>query len=93
MARLKRIIFIFLPLVFAVFPLSFVSANTVGSHVMLLTIDEAIGPATDDYIERALQTAASERAELVVIRMDTPGGLDSAMRGIIKNITNLGDYA
>jgi membrane-bound serine protease (ClpP class) len=55
---------------------------------MLLTVDEAIGPATDDYIERALEAAASQRAELVVIRMDTPGGLDSAMRGIIKNITN-----
>ncbi len=88
MARLKRINYLLLPLIFAVFPLFFASANTVGSHVMLLTIDEAIGPATDDYIERALEAAARQRAELVVIRMDTPGGLDSAMRGIIKNITN-----
>ena len=52
---------------------------------MLLTIDGAIGPATDDYIERVLEAAASHRAELVVIRMDTPGGLDSVMRGIIKD--------
>ena len=88
MARLKRINYLLLPLIFAVFLLSFATANTAGSHVMLLTIDEAIGPATDDYIERALEAAASQRAELVVIRMDTPGGLDSAMRGIIKNITN-----
>ena len=88
MARLKRINYLLLPLFFAVFLLSFATANTAGSHVMLLTIDEAIGPATDDYIERALEAAASQRAELVVIRMDTPGGLDSAMRGIIKNITN-----
>ena len=88
MARLKKFIYLLLPLIFAVFLLSFATANTVGSHVMLLTIDEAIGPATDDYIERALEAAASQRAELVVIRMDTPGGLDSAMRGIIKNITN-----
>ncbi len=87
-ARLKKFIYLLLPLIFAVFLLSFATANTVGSHVMLLTIDEAIGPATDDYIERALEAAASQRAELVVIRMDTPGGLDSAMRGIIKNITN-----
>ena len=88
MARLKRIIYILLPLILAVFSLSFATANTAGSHVMQLTIDEAIGPATDDYIRRALETAASQRAELVVIRIDTPGGLDSAMRGIIKNITN-----
>ncbi|MDX1336202.1 MAG: nodulation protein NfeD, partial [Gammaproteobacteria bacterium] len=41
-----------------------------------------------DYIERAMQSAASENAELIVIMMDTPGGLDSAMRAIIKNITS-----
>ena len=88
MTRLKKFFSFLLPLVFAVFPLSFASANTVDSHVMQLTIDDAIGPATDDYIRRALETATSQRAELVVIRIDTPGGLDTAMRGIIKNITN-----
>jgi membrane-bound serine protease (ClpP class) len=59
-----------------------------GSYVMQLTVADAIGPATDDYIERALGHAAAEGAALVVIRMDTPGGLDTAMRGIIKNIVN-----
>lgn len=62
--------------------------NQADGHIIQLTIDDAIGPATDDYIERALETAARQHAELVVIRMDTPGGLDTAMRGIIKNITN-----
>jgi membrane-bound serine protease (ClpP class) len=63
-------------------------ARSADNPVIQLTIDGAIGPATDDYIGRALETAAQRHAELVVIRMDTPGGLDSAMRGIIKSITN-----
>ncbi|HEY9199140.1 MAG TPA: nodulation protein NfeD [Gammaproteobacteria bacterium] len=56
--------------------------------IIALSIDGAIGPATEDYIERALLRAGDERAELVVIRMDTPGGLDTAMRGIIRHITS-----
>ena len=56
--------------------------------VIQLTIEDIIGPATDDYIKRALESAKEAHAELVLIRMDTPGGLDTAMRGIIKNITN-----
>lgn len=63
-------------------------ANNVGKFVFQLSIEGVIGPATDDYIERALESAAEQRAELIVILMDTPGGLDSAMRGIIKNIIN-----
>jgi membrane-bound serine protease (ClpP class) len=59
-----------------------------GAYVMQLTIDDAIGPATDDYITRALQSASLDGAALVVIRMDTPGGLDTAMRSIIKHIIN-----
>ena len=56
--------------------------------VIKLSIQDAIGPATDDYIERALESAIKQRAELVVIEIDTPGGLDTSMRNIIKNITN-----
>ena len=64
------------------------SANNDNPPVFLLTIDDAIGPATDDYVERAIEKATLQQAALIVIQMDTPGGLDSAMRAIIKNITN-----
>lgn len=56
--------------------------------VMQLTIDDAIGPATGDYLTRALERAALGNVELVVLRIDTPGGLDTAMRDIIKAIIN-----
>jgi membrane-bound serine protease (ClpP class) len=65
-----------------------ISANSVQGPIIQLTVEEAIGPATDDYIKRALETATESNAEIVVIQMDTPGGLDSAMRAIIKNIAS-----
>jgi membrane-bound serine protease (ClpP class) len=57
-----------------------------SSPVIQLEINNVIGPATTDYIERNLQKAIDSQAKAVLITMDTPGGLDISMRQIIKKI-------
>jgi membrane-bound serine protease (ClpP class) len=57
-----------------------------GRLVTLLQVQDAIGPATSDFIRKGIAHAAEQKAILVVLEMDTPGGLDTAMREIIQAI-------
>jgi len=55
-------------------------------EALIIPIDGAIGAATGELVVTGLEQAAQTDAEIVVLRMDTPGGLDQAMRRIIKAI-------
>ena len=57
-----------------------------NGFVALIDLDGAIGPASAEYFDQALQRAVAEGARAVVLRMDTPGGLAESMRQIISHI-------
>src|ERR1700690_4104516 len=90
--------FIFYCLAMAVFSLFFLapsnsgqttpSANSPGaaSSVVEITIDGEIEPILADYVVHGIERAATDHASLILITIDTPGGLDSSMRAIIQAI-------
>lgn len=63
-----------------------VTAGAADGTALRLEVRGAIGPATSGFISKGLAKAAEENHRLVILEMDTPGGLDSAMRDIIKEI-------
>ena len=61
------------------------AAGTDG-QVWVADLEGPLGPAAADFIMRSMADAEAAGARAFIIRMDTPGGLDSAMREIIKAI-------
>ncbi|GMG88005.1 NfeD family protein [Biformimicrobium ophioploci] len=80
-----RVLRPFLSLIF-LFVLAAMPRAWADGSVVLLKVDDAIGPAIADYLVRGIEGAPRSGADLVILQMDTPGGLDKSMRDIIKAI-------
>ena len=62
-------------------------ANAFGSDgIIVVKIEGAINPVVAEFVANEIRSANTSSEELIVIRMDTPGGLDTSMRKIIKAI-------
>jgi membrane-bound serine protease (ClpP class) len=59
-----------------------------SASVLKIKVDAPIHPATSEYIVRSLEKADRDGADLVILTLDTPGGLDASMREIIEKIVN-----
>ena len=68
-------------------PLLLFASQALASTVWVLPVKGAVGPALSDYLSREIEEAQQNRVDLVILKMDTPGGLDSSMRDIIHAIT------
>ncbi|MCP4046154.1 MAG: nodulation protein NfeD [Gammaproteobacteria bacterium] len=64
------------------------STGVVDRRAVMMDVQGPIGPATAEFLTDSLKKAAVGNVELVIVRMDTPGGLDASTRDIVKAILN-----
>jgi membrane-bound serine protease (ClpP class) len=55
-------------------------------EVMVISVDGAINPVAAEFVGKSIRNAGANHAEALVIELDTPGGLDTSMRSIVKSI-------
>lgn len=66
----------------------FLSLSAAASTVVRLEIKGAVGPAGSEYLKEGMVFARDRDAHIVLIELDTPGGLSTSMREMIQSITN-----
>ena len=59
-----------------------------SSIVVELEVKGAIGPASSEYLKGGIEKAVNEDAQMILVKLDTPGGLSTSMREMIQDITN-----
>jgi membrane-bound serine protease (ClpP class) len=86
MVKIRRIILL---ITFLLLALSFTTGvQSQNPGIEVLTVDGTVNPVLVDYIARGIEDAEAQNAEVVIIQIDTPGGLDESTREIIQLIVN-----
>ncbi len=85
---LRRIILIILFIYLSSVGTLYGKKDPIGESVFVLEVSSSINPATADYIVDGIERAEAEGGKVLVLKLDTPGGLDHSMRSIIKRIMN-----
>ncbi|MFA5316800.1 MAG: nodulation protein NfeD [Dehalococcoidales bacterium] len=83
-AKLNLVRLLLLLLLFSISSITFIHADS--PQISVLNVKGTINPVLTDYIKRGLDQAEQDGAVLCIIQLDTPGGLDSAMRDIVQSI-------
>ena len=86
MIKIRRILLLVIGLLLAASIATNVQAAS--PRIDVITIKGTINPVLVDYIESGIEQAEDNNAEVLIIQMDTPGGLDTAMRDIVQLIVN-----
>ena len=71
-------------------PDCFAADDIKKGEVLVVTVNGVINPVSAEFIHRELEKAAAAKSEALIIELDTPGGLDTSMRSIIKDIMGSG---
>jgi len=81
---LKKIFFIF---IFMALPLpALIFSQEQKRDIMVITVNGVINPASAEYIGQNIKKANAQKLEAMIVELDTPGGLDTSMRKIVKDI-------
>jgi membrane-bound serine protease (ClpP class) len=60
--------------------------NDTGRKALVITVNGIINPVSAEFITKSIEKATAIKAETLIIRLDTPGGLETSMKSIVKEI-------
>jgi membrane-bound serine protease (ClpP class) len=62
------------------------SAENLNAEILVINVEGVVNPVMSEFITKSIDEAEMEKANVLVIELDTPGGLDTSMRSIVKKI-------